>query len=545
MSTVRAVRWLLLLTVLSYAQEVYKAQMLEQAGQFEPAFALYRQGFEKNPRDRQALAGLVRLGGQLGRYDTVLAVLQRAEAAVGENPDVALAMIEALCGLKRAGAARERAARFYRRWDNRVLELVEVLYRGKEVNLAAQFLEQTIKSRGFRIDYGEKLVELYDALARPKRATAVMVEIVNAEPRRLERFFDRLRSYGKRPGPKEIVGELERIQEPHRRARAQAEVYLGAGDEVEAVRVVRRVLGTEELKVFARECENRGAWRAALTLFQELGLNPDAARVLRRMGRVDQALALLARDSSGAGRLELADILRLERRDFRGARAAYEEVLRKDPRDRRALLGSAAALLGLRQLDSARQVLRALDTPGDSGLFLLAKVFFYAGEFDSVVRVVQDLNVRFPQSLVANDALELGFLALEKQGGPELAAALLDYETGADAECERRARALSRGEDRVAQQAFFLLSRLFFRQGRYQAAVAVLDTFAHRFPRSELVPRALLEQAAIYRQGLKDEARCRAALERVLVEFSSSAYAPLARNLLREAGGEFAPGEVR
>jgi outer membrane protein assembly factor BamD (BamD/ComL family) len=125
----------------------------------------------------------------------------------------------------------------------------------------------------------------------------------------------------------------------------------------------------------------------------------------------------------------------------------------------------------------------------------------------------------------------------------ELARLMLAYETG-DGDTSK-ARALAEGDDPVAEQAYFLLARLLRREHKPKDALAALDRYSQRFGSSALAPRARLEQAAVYLDDLKDEAKYRETLEQLIVEFPGSAYVPIARSLLAEAVKPVAPEGIR
>lgn len=534
-----------LLSVATFAQDVFKGQMLEQAGQFEQALKVYKTVLEKNPQDQQALLGVIRTCRQLKMFESLLVILQGIEKKMPENPDFVLGKVEALLELKRKRAGLEQAREFSQKWPARAMDLVETFLRSGEKDLAVQYLEEVLTRRGFRVNYAEKLVELYESQGKFILAAEKLVEIVNHEPQRFNKFLDRLSTYGKSTVVKGVLRALNNLEDSQNRLRAQAEVMLGAGDEMRAVRIVQRGLNSDEKEEFARRWEKKGALRAALAIYQESGLYADAARVLRKFGRFDEALALLARDTSIAARFEYGEFVRLEKGDFASATKAYSDVLRKSPQDNAALYGLAAAMVGLRNLDSARKVLSKISSPDDEALFLQAKIFFYQGKFDSAGVAVRVITTRYPQSLLVNDALELAMVSLSGERALDLATAMLDLETGVGEKSLERTRSLTRENDAVAQHAFVFCSKILFQNERYQEALAVLDTFLMRFPQDELVSKVLFEQAEIYRQGLKDERRFRETVERLMIEFPGSPYTPLARNLLQKTSGVFEPGVVR
>jgi tetratricopeptide (TPR) repeat protein len=541
--------WVLVITLsilgsAVWAQDSYQGQVLEQAGQFEPAFQAYRTGLIENPSNRQALAGFIRMCRQLGRYDSLLAVLRRLESKSRASADLNLGMIEGLLKTKQRQEALKRAQRLMQNSPERVLELVEVLRIGGELATAAAYLKAALESSDFRVDYALRLVEIYEQSGRGAQAAGIIAEIVNKDSRQLAHLIDRLTALGRESDASRVVVELGKIRERKLRARAQAAVWLGAGEELTAVRILKTVYNEQELYLFARECEESQALLAALMIYNEQGALADAARVLRQLGRVTEALRTLARDTTLAGKLEFAEIAASEQRDFKQAAAAYQQVLRNRPNDAVALYGLAKALVGLRQLDSAQKVLIRIAQPDDQTLLLQAQVWFYLGEFDSVQNTVRELAHRFPKSILVNDGLELGLLTFGGERTKKLAAVMLDYQAGNDAEGIKRASGLTQEQDLVAQAAFLLLARFHYRQGKYQEALMVLDTFLSRFPKGELGPKARLFQAEIYRQGLKDEARSRLVLERLIDEFPGSAYVPIARNLIQKSD-KFQPNGVR
>ncbi len=535
---------LVLIFVAGRGQDLPRAQMLEGAGQLESAFLLYKVVLEQNPDNRQAVQGFIRTARGLGRFDSLFQVLQRYEKQTEGNGDIVLGVIEALFGLRRRGAALNRVRVFYQQWPTRLLELVELLRRYGENGVAAELLEGAIASQGLRIHYAERLIEIYEQEGNVSRPARLVAEIVNADPNQLARLLPRLADYGRKSKGR-VAKELERIRDSKLRARAMAEVYVGAGDDETAVRLVRAVMSGAELLLLARKWEETGAWGAALRLYQDYGAGADRSRVLRRMGRMDEALLVLEKDSTPEARLELAEFFREEKQELERAVQLYHDVLRRRPGHYGALLGLAGALVGLKELDSARAVLMKIGEPRDSVLFLLARVLFYQGKFDSVQIVVRNLNGRFPQSPLVNDALELALLSLGGEGVTTLAQAMLDYESGDEQEGMSRLRRLMPGQDRIAQEAFFLFSRFLYQQRRYREALAVLDTFAIRFPNSELGAKAGLVRAEIYQDGFKDENRVQSILEGLIVQFPGSPYVELARNWLKRLKGEIAPGEVR
>jgi tetratricopeptide (TPR) repeat protein len=229
--------------------------------------------------------------------------------------------------------------------------------------------------------------------------------------------------------------------------------------------------------------------------------------------------------------------------DYQRAVDSYQRVLARQPNNEPASFGLASALLGLGRTGPARAAARKPGKLSDRLLLLVARTFFYEGQFDSAGVSVAELVKRFPQSRLVNDGLELAVLTGSGDRAKELARLMLDYETGAGG--TERAQALAKGDDPVAEQAYFLLARFLRREHKPKDALAALDEYRQRFGTSSLAPRARLEQAYAYRDDLKDEAKYRETIEQLIIEYPGSAYVPIARNLLAEAGKPVAPGGIR
>jgi len=561
-----AALFLLLVAANAFAQSYTSGLILEQAGQLDQAFDEYRLAVEKNPQDLPAYAGLVRLSERLERYDTLVAVSRRLVKLQPDRPDYSLGLVGGLLGARRTADARAEARRAAGKWPDGLRALGDVFARHKEYAPAIEYYDQAGRQSANPLSVADRLVDLYDAAGRPIPATREMVLVLNAQPQALDRYRQKLSAFAAR-GAAGLIGELEKVKDPAVRARAQAAVYLAVKQDAEAVRVLRSVLSGQELRQFAHECEAQGALKAALTVYQGQQAHVDAARVLRLMGRLKEAQAELAQDSGSGAQVELGDLHR-DQGDFQRAAESYQRVLARQADNEPAAFGLASALLGLGRTGPARAAARgkreerrekseggnpnppsSILTPhssvlsSDRLLFLVARTFFYEGEFDSAGAYVAELVRRFPQSRLANDGLELAVLTDGGDRAKELARLMLDYETGARG--AEQARTLARGDDAVAEQAYLLLARFLRREHKPKEALAALDEYRQRFGTSSLAPKARLEQAALYLDDLKDEAKCRETLEQLVVEYPGSAYVPIARNRLAGAARPVAPGGIR
>jgi TolA-binding protein len=508
----------------------------------------------------------VRLAEQLKQYDTLVAVSRRLAKQYPDRPEYSFGLVGGLLAMKRTADARAEGRRAAGKWPDRLVVLAEVFARHGDYPSAIEYYEQAGKRGGDVLSVADRLVDLYEAAGQPGPATREIVLMLNAYPQMLDRYRQKLAALAVR-GSVGIAGELGKVQDPTVRARAEAVVYLATKNEAEAVRVLKPVLTARELYQFAHECEAQGALRAALAVYQEQKAHVDAARVLRLMGRIPEAQAELAMDSGTGAQFELGELYR-DQGDYGRAAESYQRVLSRQPNHEPAAFGLASALLDLGRTEPARAAARGKSEEGrmkteggnpnppssvlnpqssilssDRLLFLVARTFFYEGQFDSAGAYVAELVKRFPQSKLVNDGLELAMITGSGDRAKELARLMLADETGAVD--TGRARALAEGNDPVAEQAYFLLARFLRREHRPKDALAALDRYRQRFGSSALAPKARLEQATLYLEDLKDEAKYRETLEQLIVEYPGSAYVPVARTLLAEAEKPVAPEGIR
>jgi len=540
------VRTLALLSTLALsvvdAQTYQSGLILERAGQLERALDEYRLAVSKNPQDLPAYEGFVRLAEQLKRYDTLVAVSRRLAAQHPDKHAYSYGVVGGLLGMKRTSDARSEGRRVAAKWPARLTALAEVFARHKEYGSASDYYQQARKRGGDAFATADRLVDLYGAAGQPVLATREVVSILNASPQMFDRYRQKLAALAVRGGSG-AVGELEKIKDRVVRARAEAVACLGMKKEAEAVRVLKPVLTAQELYRFAHECEAQGALRAALAVYQEQRVHADAARVLRLMGRIKEAQAELSMDNGIGAQVELGELYR-DQGDYGRAVAAYQRVISRQPNHEPAAFGLAASLLGLGRTEQARAAARGKSIlSSDRLLLLVARTFFYDGRFDSAGVYVAELVKRFPQSRLVNDGLELALLTGGGDRAGELARLMLGYETGTDD--TGKVRVLAEGDAPVAGQACFLLARSLRAKSNPKEALAGREGYRRRFGSSVLAPKAMFEQAVLYREDLKDDAKYREALEQLIVEYPGSSYVPIGPNLLAEAERPVAPGGIR
>jgi tetratricopeptide (TPR) repeat protein len=419
--------------------------------------------------------------------------------------------------------------------------VAEVLAQGREYAAAVDHLLAARRRSGDELIHADRLIDIYDKAGRPTEAVREVVRVLNRQPQALAGMTQRIEALAGRGGPG-LIGELERLADDKVRVRAQAAVYLALGREAEAVRVLQPVLSDQELYVFGHDAEGQGRLEAALAIYRSQKAHADAARVLRLQGKPRDALAELSNDDGPGARFELAELLS-EQGDYPAAAQAYRAVLSRRPNQGQAVTGLATALLRMGKTAEARSELQRARTTTDQALLLFARSFLYEGRMDSAAEFAGRLVRQFPQSVLANDALEMMMLPGSGERATELARLMLEYEAGKDA--AGRTQSLARGDDVVAEHALVLFARFLRRSQKSREALAALDEYARRFPQGQLGARVALERAYVFRDDLKDESGYRDALQALIVGFPGSPWVSVARGLLSAPGTGRQSGPMR
>ncbi len=530
------------------AQSVRSAQMLEGAGQLAAAFDEYRQVVVANPGDRLALSGLVRLAQEVGRSDSLLALSRRLLAAHQDRPDFALGVVEGLFGLGRVSEARAELRRVARASPSLLPELADIAVRHKERAEAVTLYRQARERAGTDLLFAERLIPLYEELGQHQAAVREVVAILQRRPDEVNAYTQKLSAYAGKVDTRALIAELDKLSPVKTRARAQAAVMVALGRNADAVQLLRTALADQELFRQAQDWETEGRLEAALAAYRALAAHTRAAQVLRRLGRMAEAREALSRDPGPGAQFELAELM-LDDGDFQAAAAAYNQVLKQNPGHAPALFGMARAQLGLGEARQARTFVRRLDRLQDRELLLVARSFFVEAAFDSAAYYASQLVRTMPQSELANDGLELLLLTRVARSDStalaELARAMFELETRAFAAGTRRAQTLAQGSGPVAEAAELLTARFLVSERQSARAVAVLDSFEHRFPSSPLRPRARLEAARIVRDELADPAGFRQRLEALVLDYPGSPYSAIARSLLAGAPATLPSGSIR
>lgn len=529
----------------SSAQSSYSARALEQAGLLDAAWQEYRALVRRNSADTVSFWALLRLSDQPAKAESLVTISQGLAELSPGVPVFSLGRIAGLLGSGRRPEALQQARSFRRRWPERTVDLARLLHQYGEARAAIDYLMSFSPSDPVsRRTNADLLFRLLDETNQPVRAAEQIATLANLEPALLPSYADRLYAYGAGSDRRRLLAVLEQILDPSTRARAQALVLAGASRETEAVRLLKEHLSSQELYQFGRDAESRPALQFALAIYQALGLHADCGRVLRQLGRTEEALAALALDSGPAATFELATLYR-DSKNPAAAAAAYRRVLLRRPDDTPSLLGLASVQLNLGQLDSARLTIQRVRRDTDQTLLFKARLAFLFGQFDTCTEYVRTLRSRFPASFLVNDGLELTMLTLAGDRSLMLSKAMLDYETGHHEAARQKARQLTQADDAVAIQAYLLLARLLRQQHQPQQALTLLDSALALPVVAQSRPRLRLEQAAIWREDLNNLSRYRQTLEDLIINFPATPYAAIARGLIAALNSPLEPGTAR
>ncbi|MFO7638254.1 MAG: tetratricopeptide repeat protein [bacterium] len=525
------------------AQTTGHARILEQSGQLDAALVAYRSALDREPGDPAAYSGLRRLAVRLERHDMLDSVSARLAGLYPERPEFSLGRIEGLLGRELVRDAVAAARTMLERWPSQVLAVTSLFEQQGEFQPATELLVEYRAAAG-EPAAGRLLLELHERRQRYGDATRELVNLVGSDARMAVELFPRLRQYGAQPGWRGVLNEVRRFPAGRLRARAEAEVLFGAGREVEMVAAARSGMSRDELYGFAHEVEAAGLLGAALVLYEGMGMRVEQARVLRGLGRVDDALRLLREDGGVQAAFELAQVERLVRKDYAAAARGYADVLRREPGNAGAAWGLASSRLALGDTTAAREALAGVARPSDSLLLLRARLAFYAGADDSLKAHTNQLLARFPTSTHLNDALEFLLLAGAGEAARPLARAMLAHEAGRTDTALTAGRRLAAGKGIAAEHALLYVARVLAEIGQPRSAFELLDSFPTRFPDSPRKARVLFEQVGLAARLADDNLRFRL-LEQLLLEYPDSPYAIVGRAVRAEMVRPADPSDLR
>jgi tetratricopeptide (TPR) repeat protein len=507
--------------------------VLENAGQLDAARNIYLGVLRLDrfsPEAYERLKGLEFRTGGLERFIAFTDTLLRRHPG---NPDLKTGKGEGLIrlGRKNQGAALldelVRGEPEYARQVGGVYEANALSREAIQVYLGYRRRKNT---PGI---FAPNLMALYEKTGDYPAAAREAVTLLNVNPRLAGEYDRKFQFYAQKSAPASILSELGTLRDPALRADFRAKVLLAAGRTAEGLREIAQMNSPEQTLRFAQYAEQSDYLDAAAGLYAELSRPYDQARVLRKQGRLQEAAAMLELSSDPNARFELAELQRIEFRDFARAAENYGRVLGAIPGRVEAYAGRGECLMRMGRLDDARAALLAAPHRSDQVLFRLAQIAFFRGATDSAQFYGRELMRTSPQSDFVNDALELSLLVA--RGGDGLksyARARLDFEQGRLDSAVALALTIIGSDTTWADQAYLLLADCYRLQRAPNQALGALDELEKNHPGSRFRARARYLRALVLQEDLKNESDYRRTMESVFNDFPESPYAALARNRL-------------
>ena len=522
----------LLLASSVFAQDLNLARRYEATGQLALAKAIYQAYLTENPFNPSIYNSYYRVSFSLGNYQEFLSLSLELLKKNPKSPDLLISIGEAYLKLGKKKQGLDYLNQAFSLNPDYFSRISAILGQEKMYKDAIRFILDHQKLKKNATGFEPMLIELYEADGDYPDATSEITKYLNANPAQLPGYEPKLRFYLTKTNPAIIFSELQNLTNQESRARLLAELYLSQKKYTEAVKEIKTLNSPNELYGFAHVCEEQEQYPIAVDLYKELGNLSDEARVLRKMERVAEAAEVLKQVTTVDARFELAELQRLELNDNLSAKENYQLVIKQRPSEP-AYYGLVASLISLGQLDEAKKNLAKMGDLTDRALFSLVQINFYQTQFESCQKYIQQLSHDFPASPLLNDALEIGILLAEgKENLGDYALASYNQILGNYDDAIKITQKLIQQNDIVAEHSFILLAELYLAKKEPNLALSALQDLKAKFPNSRLLPQAKFEQAKIYAEKLKDEVKYQQTLEELIVDFPSSPYSSIARNLL-------------
>lgn len=526
----------MVLVALPYAQDLNLAILYETQGRLTEARQVLRQYLLRNPLDTQAYRRYQAMAFKLQAYDELIALVDTLLLAFPGQSDLMIGRAEAFIrsGRKSAGVGiLENLAR-------QRIELTQQVGRILEDNQlfaeAIRLYQEYRRRKNNPTIFSSELLRLYEQTGDYRAATQEGVRLLNIDNALAGEYERKFQSYVQRSDPEPIIEQLRKVTNPATRCRLLARVLLAAGRGTSAITEVERLNSHQEMLDFARYCEQAGYLEVALELYQRItdnSLQWHKAQLLRKLGRIREAVDVLQSASTPEALFELAELQRLELKDYVQAAEGYREIVKIKPDYFQAYYGLSRCLLRQGDFKEAESALKAMPKLTDQALYELALLFFYQEKFDSCKNRIEQLLTDHPQSHYTNDGLEL--LVLIARGGEGLktyARARFAFEQGDIDSAISLCRAIINSDRQWADQAYLLLADCYRGNREMNQALSALAEMERNLPQSEFRARSRYLQAIIYLDNFHDEAQYRKLMESVFMDFPDSPYAALARNRL-------------
>ncbi|MEO0108163.1 MAG: tetratricopeptide repeat protein [candidate division WOR-3 bacterium] len=508
----------------------------------------YAQTLRERPGDRVALGQLRQLEFDLGTHQRFITFLdstsQRLEMSKGSDElsraYLRIARAEALVAMGERQAGTAQLRQLLGSQNEVVVAVAQAFARSGLEQEAIKVYLDLRRRNGDPEAFSVELIDLFERELDFAAAAREAVRLVNRNPGSREEYARRLESYvarskdpdGQRASQvRAVLDVLEGLQDDRLRQELRFRLLLASGRGREALAGLEQELDPGRWLGLAQYCETRGELAVAGELFHRLGYYSDQARVLRKLGKPSEAMAVLERDSSARARFELAELQRAQE-DWRSAARNYELALLTDPSQDSAYTGWAACLIKTGDFAGARNVLAKMPVLTESGLLQLAHISFYAKDFQSCDSLVRELTRLYPQSTLVPEALGLSLLiAMGGQGLITLSEARASAAQGQYRSAIELCRLLV-NDSSWADQAYLLIAESYRSLGEPGQALGALAEFEAKFPGKCARAQARYLAASIYRDELGNNAEYRRLMTSVFVDFPDTPYSALARNLL-------------
>lgn len=506
---------------------------LENAGQLDAARNIYLGVLRSDRFNHEAYDRLKGLELRTGGYEHLIAF---TDSLLRRNPGNAELVAGKAEGLLRLGR------------KNQGIALLDDLVRGepeyaRQVGAAYESNDMSREAIQTYLNYRRRkntpgifapnLMALYEKTGDYPSAAREAVSLLNVNPRLAGEYDRKFQFYAQKSLPAKVLAEISQVRDPALRADFRAKVLLAAGRTTEGLKEIEQMKSTDQSLRFAQYAEQSDYLDAAAQLYGKLGRRYDQARVLRKQGKLQEAAAMLEQSSDPNAWFELAELQRIEFRDYERAAEYYGKTIRSLPARVESYAGRAECLIRLGRLSDACSTLRAAPRRSDQVLFQMAQIAFFQGAADSARYYVRELMGAAPQSPYVNDALELSLLIA--RGGDGLASftrARFDFVQGRLDSAIGQARSIIRSDTLWADQAYLLLADCYQAQKVPNQALGALDELEKNLPRSPFRAKARYVKALVLLDDLKNETEYRRVMESVFNDFPESPYAALARNRL-------------
>lgn len=445
-----------------------------------------------------------------------------------ENPEIIMGLAEGNFRLGERDKGMKYLENLFKKWPEEIRKIGPLLRRYGMEEEAIVFYERYRKKRKDDYAYAFEIASISEDLGDYKRATLEIIKLLNKSD---DPYYERtLTGYISKVDPNFIIKKAKGIKGKRTRSRVLARLYLSLHRYKDAEKELKGNT-PRELSEFARIAFEEEAYELAASLYGRLGDYINQARVLEKTGRVEEAIKVLESNNSSPAIMERARLY-LAIHNFKRASELYKRI-KGTPQ---AIYGLTKAYIGMGDFDKAEKLLKGIKEPTDKTLFWLFKINLFKRNFDSARIYINKLAFRYPASPLLNDALEYGvIISIRPQYLDEYIQAMLLYETGNYEKGEEILKKIMSSNGELSDDAYLLLAKFYKAEDKPTLSISAYRELKEKFPKSHLLPRALLEEAQLYK-SLKDEERYKQTLRELVLDYPTSTQAPIARELLESLG---------